>query len=80
MFDVIRKEYRHELTHLCGIWGDGRQNTHKLPEIEPEGVIGYRVCVQVIVVLYSTGQDLFYKRHQFERTEFQVVLEVNFTP
>lgn len=60
MFGVIRKEDRHDLTHLCGIRGDRRQNTHKLPEVEPEGVIGYRVCMQVMVVLYSMNSSQFH--------------------
>jgi hypothetical protein len=63
MFGVIRKEDRNDLTHLCRIRGDRRQNTHKLPEVEPEGVIGYRVCMQVMVVLYTNSSQVRSIRH-----------------
>lgn len=42
------------VSHLGGIWGNRRHDAHKLPEVEPESVIGDRVRVQVMVVLYST--------------------------
>jgi len=70
------------ISHLHGIWGNGGDDAHKLPEVQPESVIGDGVRMQVMIVLCSTisCEIVTLDGESSRRTEVHGMLEVDLTP